>query len=166
MKSGLLSSETAQQALTKDSACPSLPVKYRITGFIVCFVVGLFLSLLSTCLFVFGSLKSPYKFAIVYTIGNILSLLSSFFLFGPCKQLKYMFKKTRIIATILVLFFMIFTLIFSLVIYDKNKGGHKIVIWILIICQYCATFWYIISYIPFARTIFKKCFKCLCDFDD
>ena len=105
-------------------------------------------------------------FAIVYTIGNILSLLSSFFLFGPCKQLKYMFKKTRIIATILVLFFMIFTLIFSLVIYDKNKGGHKIVIWILIICQYCATFWYIISYIPFARTIFKKCFKCLCDFDD
>lgn len=34
-------------------------------------------------------------FAITYTIGNIISLSSTLFLYGPCAQLKKMFAYTR-----------------------------------------------------------------------
>ena len=77
-----------------------------------------------------------------------------------------MFKKTRIIATIMCLFCIIFTLVFALTFYDREKAGHNIIMWILIILQYIAMFWYVLSYIPFARTICLKCCKCLCNCDD
>ena len=165
MAEKLIGSEGAQKFLTKDTACPSLPVKYRIWGFCISFILGIFISLLSLLLFVFGSLTNVSKFVIVYTLGNICALASSFFLFGPLRQLKLMFKTTRIIATIVCLICIIFTLVFCLVLYNPDKGGHKIVIWILFILQYVSMFWYILSYIPFARTIFKSCCKCICDCD-
>ena len=164
MSSTLLGSETVQKAITKDSACPSMPVKYRITGFIICFIVGLALSILSGFLLIFGSIEA-YKFAIIFTLGNICSLLSSLFIIGPCKQIKRMFEKTRIIATILVLFFIVFTLIYALVIY-KDQAFHKIILWIIIILQFAANIWYLLSYIPFGRAACKKCVACCCKMDE
>ena len=159
----LLESETVQKVLTKDSACPSMPVKHRIAGFIVCFILGFALSILSTVLFIIGSLEA-YKFAIFFSLGNICSLLSSLFLIGPCRQLKRMFEKTRIAATILVFFFIAFTLIYALVIY-KDELFHKIILLIIIALQFGANIWYLLSYIPFGRTACKKCAACLCDMD-
>ena len=166
MEENIVTSEVGQKLLTKDSACPSLPVKYRITGFLVCFGLGLILSIFSFVMLFIGAMSKPYKFAIVYTLGNILSLASTFFFFCSCKQLKLMCKKTRIVATIICIFCIVFTFIFALVIYNKDKGSHKIIMWILIIAQYISMFWYILSYIPFARTICKKCCKCLVDAAD
>ena len=165
MSENLLGSETVQKVLTKDSACPSLPVKYRIIGFISCLVIGFAISLLSSFLLMFSIAFQPYKFAILFTFGNLNSLASSFFLIGPCRQIKSMFDKKRIIATILCLFSIVFTLIYSLVIYDKEKGFHKIILWILIGLQYVAIFWYLLSYIPFGRTLCKKCIGCMCNCD-
>ena len=163
MSSSLLGSEAIQKIITKDSACPSMPVKYRITGFVVCFIVGLALSILSAILFIFGGLAA-YKFAILFTLGNICSLLSSLFLVGPCRQLKRMFEKTRIIATILVLFFIVFTLIYALVIY-KDEVFHKIILWIIIGLQFASNIWYLLSYIPFGRAACKKGIACCCNMD-
>ena len=133
MEENIVTSEVGQKVLTKDSACPKLPVKYRIAGFCTCFILGF-----------------------------ILSFFSSFlFLFGPCSQLKRMFKKTRIVATIICLFCIVFTFIYALFIYSNESGIHKVVLWILIAAQYVSMFWYILSYIPFARTLCKKCCKCL-----
>ena len=164
MSSSLLGSEAVQKVITKDSACPSMPVKYRIIGFIVCFIVGFALSILSGILFIFG-MFAPYKFAILFTLGNICSILSSLFIVGPCGQIKNMFAKTRIIATILVLFFIVFTLVYALVIY-KDKVGHKILLWIIIALQFAANIWYLLSYIPFGRTACKKCVACCCNMDN
>ncbi len=161
MEEKLVTTEVGQKLLTKDSACPSLPVKYRIWGFCICFILGLILSFFSTFMFIFGAIKQPYKFAVLYTLGNIVSLLSSFFLFGPCSQFKRMFKKTRVVATIICLFCIIFTLIYAIWIYKDEGFGYKLIMWILIIAQYLSMFWYILSYIPFARTICKKCCKCI-----
>ena len=163
MSSSLLGSEAVQKVITKDSACPSMPVKHRIAGFIVCFILGFALSILSTVLFIIGSLEA-YKFAILFSLGNICSLLSSLFLIGPCRQLKRMFEKTRIAATILVLFFIAFTLIYALVIY-KDELFHKIILLIIIALQFGANIWYLLSYIPFGRTACKKCVACVCDMD-
>ena len=166
MEEKLVTSEAAQNYLTKDTACPTLPVKYRIWGFVISFLLGLILSLLTIFLFFFGNKSKASRFAILYTVGNIAMLASSFFLFGPMRQLKLMCKKTRIVASIIFLFCIVFTLVFALTLYDRDNGGHILIMWILIVLQYISTFWYILSYIPFARTICTKCCKCLCNCDD
>ena len=161
--SSLLSSETAQGVLTKDSACPSLPVKYRFWGFVSCFCLGVLLIVIAMFLFVANT--SALKFGLLLTFGNIFALASTFFLIGPMRQAKLMFKKTRIFATILCLFCILFTFIFSLWIYNESTL-HKVVMWILIILQFASLFWYVLSYIPFARTICKKICGCLCTCDE
>ena len=57
-----------------DSCFPSLSYKERITGFIICFALGIIIQFFS-----FGSLMGIFvgnvsKFAFLYTLGNIVSL--------------------------------------------------------------------------------------------
>lgn len=56
---------------------PSLSFNERLIGFGVCVVLGYFVQILS-----FGAILNPTKFAISYTIGNILSLCGTGFLMG------------------------------------------------------------------------------------
>jgi hypothetical protein len=82
---------SAAIGLSADKGClPSLTVKQRVVGFTVCFSVGMLLSFLST-IFLFD----PVKFAVMYTVGNVLSLMSMGFLVGPVKQVKNMFHRKR-----------------------------------------------------------------------
>lgn len=86
----------------------------RIKGFAVCFVVGILLTLLgSFALFFHAGLRT---FAVFYTLGNILSMASTCFLMGPLKQMRTMFASTRVIATCLVVFSLIMTLVAALVV--------------------------------------------------
>ncbi len=62
------------------------------------------------------AIMKPVTFAILYTIGNIISLSSTAFLVGPVKQLKNMFAQKRIIATIVFLSAMILTLVVAIVV--------------------------------------------------
>ena len=159
----LLGSETAGKVLTKDTMCPSLSVKHRIYGFLACFAFGLLLSFISIG-GIFGALMNPVKFAIVYSLGNLSSLGSTLFLIGPMSQIKRMFKKTRYIASILFLSSLIGTLVFAIGFYDKSKVWHKLLLFALIILQFCTLFWYTLSYIPFGRTLCKKiCCKICCE---
>uniref|UniRef100_A0A6I8RBY8 Vesicle transport protein n=1 Tax=Xenopus tropicalis TaxID=8364 RepID=A0A6I8RBY8_XENTR len=112
----------------------------RIKGFIACFVIGVACSILGTCLLWVPG-KGLALFAIFYTIGNVSSLGSTFFLMGPLKQLKKMFEMTRLIATIVMLW--------------KIKGLALL----FCILQFFAMAWYSISFIPFARDAVKKCFS-------
>ena len=61
---------------TNDSCCPNLSLKTRMIGFVICLIIGCILSLVSL-----GSLMQlikghPNAFAIYYSIGNIISILS------------------------------------------------------------------------------------------
>lgn len=61
-----------------DSCFPSLSYRERITGFVVCFALGTLIQCFS-----FGSLMGIVlgkisKFAFMYTLGNIISLLGYF----------------------------------------------------------------------------------------
>lgn len=42
---------------------------------------------------------NPVPFATMYSIGNVLAICSSCFLYGPWTQLKQMFAFTRIVTT-------------------------------------------------------------------
>jgi len=120
----------------------------RVKGFIACFLLGIVMSVVgSICVF----FRHFVAFGIVYTLGNLIAMSSTCFLCGPLAQIKKMFAKTRIIATVLVFVFMVLTLIAGIAI---QKGGLTLLFCIL---QFCAMTWYSISYIPFARDAIKKC---------
>lgn len=74
--------------------CFALSRMQRLYGFAICVSAGLFCSFLSSLMWM-----RPTKFAILYTMGNLLSLGSTGFLTGFWAQLKGMFKGTRIIAS-------------------------------------------------------------------
>jgi hypothetical protein len=120
----------------------------RIKGFGICFGLGLFISILGAIMFYTGSTT---KFAILYSLGNIIALCSTCFLMGPVAQIKKMFASSRWLATVLMLFFLVMTIL-SAVWWDK-----AILVLIFCICQFCSMVWYSISYIPYARDAVKKC---------
>lgn len=126
----------------------SLSWSTRIKGFGICFGLGLFISILGAIMFYTGSVT---KFAVLYSLGNIVALCSTCFLMGPVAQIKRMFSSSRWLATVLMLFFLVMTILSAV---WWNKG---ILVLIFCICQFCSMIWYSISYIPYARDAVKKC---------
>ncbi|XP_053524733.1 vesicle transport protein SFT2A isoform X1 [Artibeus jamaicensis] len=79
----------------------SLSFNTRLKWFAICFVSGIFFSILGTgLLWLPGGIK---LFAVFYTFGNIAALASTCFLMGPMKQLKKMFESTRWLATVVMI---------------------------------------------------------------
>lgn len=140
---------TDNQVFEGDSAFSGLGLTrmQRIYGFVGCLAIGFVLSILGTCLLFLGALAS---FAILYTIGIIVSLIGTGFLIGFFKQLKVMFKPVRVVATIL--FFATIGLVFV----GAFVIGSEILCIIFVIIEYLAYTWYCLSYIPYARTAVKN----------
>ncbi|XP_069866475.1 vesicle transport protein SFT2A isoform X1 [Dipodomys merriami] len=78
----------------------SLSFSTRLKCFVICFVAGIFFSILGTGLLWLPNIK---LFAMFYTLGNLSALASTCFLMGPVKQLKKMFETTRLLATVIML---------------------------------------------------------------
>ncbi|XP_023137393.1 vesicle transport protein SFT2A isoform X1 [Amphiprion ocellaris] len=143
--------ENEEQGLTAQVLDAStLSYSTRVKWFVICFASGILCSILGTALlFLPNGIK---LFAVFYTLGNIAALASTCFLMGPLKQLKRMFEKTRLIATIVMLLCLVLTLCAA---FWWNK---KLLAIIFCILQFLAMTWYSISYIPFARDAVMKCF--------
>lgn len=98
----------------------------------------------------------PQTFAIFYTLSSIASIGATMFLWGPCSQLKQMFKKKRVVATSVYLGSMILTLVCA---YELQS------VWLVVLClviQFLAMIWYCASYIPYGRAILTGCTKNCC----
>ncbi len=137
-----------------DSMCGGFQLTrmQRMYAFGFCFGIGFVFSILGTILLFSGQLGA---FGVLYTLGNILSLISTGFLIGFVKQFKKMFDETRRIAS--GVFFV--TIILTLVSAFMLKVGILTLIFCVI--QYLALIWYSLSYIPFARDFVKSTFtKC------
>ncbi|KAG0294538.1 hypothetical protein BGZ98_001725 [Dissophora globulifera] len=132
---------------TNPVSCLQLDRTQRLYGFGICFVVGFLISILSTLALTTGLLA---LFAVLFSIGNILSLLSTTFLIGPGKQLRTMFAPVRMVASIVFLGLLVTTLVVAFTIQSS------ILCLILCIVQFLALFWYSASYIPYGRTAIKK----------
>lgn len=133
----------------KNELCPSLSYEYRLYGFVGCLGIGIFLSILSWIAVFQGNF---ILFGILFTIANITSISSSLFLAGPTTQIKRMFDEGRIVATGIYLLAMVLTILAAVI----AKSGPLVIVCCVI--QYLAMIWYGLSYIPFARTLVKKCF--------
>ncbi|CAL0333201.1 unnamed protein product [Lupinus luteus] len=123
----------------------TLSTKQRLYGFAICFAAGLTFTLLSMLVFL-----KPIKFAITFTLGNLLSLGSTAFLIGPKKQVTMMLDPVRIYATAIYIASMIVALFCALYIHNK------LLTLLAIILEFGALVWYSLSYIPFARSMVSK----------
>jgi len=85
--SGILVTQADEQP-EDSSICPKLTYQQRVIGFAICFTMGYLITFSSFKHFVQMIEGDPIPFAITYTVGNILALLSSMFLCGPERQLK------------------------------------------------------------------------------
>lgn len=136
-----------QGIVTQIADATSLSWSTRIKGFVICFVIGILLSLLGS-FFLFLNLT---LFAVFYSFGNVVALASTCFLMGPVNQCKRMFEPSRLIATIIMLVCIALTLCAAL-------WWHIPILAILFcVIQFLAMTWYCLSYIPFARDAVKKC---------
>eukprot|EP00884_Botryococcus_braunii_P018939 jgi/Botrbrau1/5729/Bobra.0134s0005.1 len=142
------------QALQQVDEATTLTKTQRAYGFITCLALSLIFGFLAS----FFLVISPRRFAILYTLSNVLSIASTMFLMGPIKQLSNMFDKGRIFATLAYLVSMFLTLFAAL--YMRSV----ILTLFFFAIQICALIWYSISYIPYAREMaWKVIGRCLGD---
>ncbi|KAL5264688.1 hypothetical protein ACHWQZ_G005685 [Mnemiopsis leidyi] len=145
---GMLDILIGQQGDDVDNYC-NLSWENRLYAFGACFVIGIFLS-------IFGSIEIFFQkytaFALLYSLGTIVALAGTCFLRGPMSQIKKMFDKDRLVATIVLIAAIILTIVCGTVI--------KVPILAIICCivQFLAFTWYTLSYIPYARNAVKSCF--------
>lgn len=124
----------------------SLSREQRLYGFMICCGIGIFLSLLSLLFY-----TNAVKFAICYTLGNIVAIFSTGFLMGFFRQFQNMFRPHRMIATSIYFLMIALTLYAALVLHN---------VFLCLICvflQSCALTWYCLSYIPYGRKVVRKC---------
>lgn len=146
-----------QTGVDKEHDCCSLTYKQRLIGFLICFLLGVILSFMS----LFGVLDlviNPTKFAVIYSLGNVLSIGSTLFLWGPKKQCKGMFETTdRGIATAVFVSCILATIMLC-IFYPK---WYLVLIFIII--QFCAATWYTLSWFPRIRSWMLRCLgRCIC----
>ncbi|KAI6182718.1 Vesicle transport protein [Aphelenchoides bicaudatus] len=159
-----------EQSVEGDSSrLTDLSFELRLYCFGGCLVLSMLTSILGSpfvsfknnlCFMFIGYLLKVFagkfaEFAVMTSLGAIISLVGTFFLSSPIGQLKKMFEPTRIVCTLIYLLSITLALISGLVL--KNP----VLAIICIVVEYAAMIWYSLSYIPFAReTIWSFVGKC------
>ncbi|EFX61298.1 hypothetical protein DAPPUDRAFT_69953 [Daphnia pulex] len=133
--------------------CGDLSYKTRIIGWLACSIVGMVLSLIVSLVFIFSDFD-VVAYAILYSIGQILSIAGTCFLSTPAGHCKDMKKKHRIIPSIV--YFL--SIILTIVIAAATQIAGLVLLFLII--QVGAYYWYTISFIPFGQTIAKKLCQC------
>ncbi|KAI8377117.1 Got1/Sft2-like family-domain-containing protein [Choanephora cucurbitarum] len=120
----------------------------RLYAFGISFIAGTVLSILATIVLI----SSVPAFAILYSLGNVVSLLSLTFIIGLKKQFKTMFAPVRFWATVTYLGMLVLTIILSITL------AKFFLSLILVIIQFSALVWYSASYIPYGREMIRRFF--------
>jgi len=135
--------------------CPQMSYQQRIGGCVFFMMLGFVLSLGSLTRIIQLLAGNPKPFALMYSIGNIVSICSTCFLYGPWTQAKKMFATTRLVTTGVYLFFLGFTLFLAF--YKHYIPARGLLLLFSICAQFLALSWYSITFIPFARDLVKNC---------
>ena len=156
------SPQVASSGDDNDSCCPNMSKPYRIAGFLICAVLGLFFGLFSFGCFLPGT--DPQKTGsngIWLTGGNLLCICSTLFLTSFTNQLKKMLEPARALNTIILLGSMAATIVFALLT-TETWSIFALLAYISIGVQYVAMVWYILSYIPHGQEFCAGCMKSCC----
>jgi len=129
----------------------TLTTRQRFIGFGCCFFFGMLISLLSTL-----QIMKPLTFALLYSVGNVVSFLATGFLIGPKRQCKSACERKRAAATVIFLASIVGTIVAA--VYVKSVA----LCIVLIVVQFCALVWYTASYIPFAQAFITSTLQACC----
>lgn len=133
--------ESESESETEDT---TLSYTTRVLGYIVCTLLGYFCTFLSTH-FIHDIYKNSSNFAILYTLGNVLSLTGSLVLYGnPCRDFLIMFKKKHIFPTLVYFISMFLTFYFA---YTKHITSVYIFITLQFLANLCLSYTYLPDYI-------------------
>ena len=127
----------------------------RLLGCGTCLVAGYILSFGAFWRLVDLAAGDPFPFVMNATIGNLIALAGSFFLSGPKNQWRRMWHDKRRTATTLYLSTLFLTLFVALV-HKSIPGPQGLYLVVLMLAQYVAITWYILSYIPFAHEMISQ----------
>jgi len=145
------------------TCCPRMGFKQRMIGCACCFLLGQLLQFFS-----FGAaagvlLGHPGRFAFLYTTGNLVMMAASFFLSGPKAQCRKIKAKDRALTSLVFISTMILTLV---AVFAHPFWGRALIILLLVVVQWLALVWYILSYVPyghsFGRRVVKTVGGCIC----
>ncbi|GBG33010.1 Vesicle transport protein SFT2A [Hondaea fermentalgiana] len=142
--------ETTDVDAEVTAMCADLSYETRLYGFLFCFAIGTLMSL-SSSFFVPSIVLKPEKFALPYTIGNVLSMGSSMFFVGPARFFKTLFNETRRVAAILYLSTLVLTFVAAIYLH------MGLLCFVLIIVQFSSYLWLMASYIPYGRNMLQGC---------
>ena len=100
----------------------------------------------------------PEKFIFIYSLGNLLSMSATIFLFGPKTLWRNMTNPTR--RTVTIVFFTAMSVSIVTALTMTSSFGRLLTL-VAVGVQMCAYWWYSLSYIPFGRKILTTCCKCM-----
>ena len=154
MESGMAGARSAAGELNSEMSglCPSLTYKQRIIGAASCAALGLIIDIFATLALFMGKAHAA-DYAVLYTVGNMTAICGSAFVVGPCRQVKVMCKPVRRVAATVYLGTMVATIFVAIYV------GDLLLIFSMLLVQYCALIWYGASFIPFGRTCILKALK-------
>jgi len=138
------------------TCCPNLGLKQRIFLCACCFLAGQLLQFFAVTSSAGVLVGHPGRFARCYSMGNMMMLTGSFFLSGPRRQCNKIREKNRLVAFSAFVLSQILTLT---VVYKDPFWGRALLILALVVTQWCAQVWYILSYIPYGHTIGRRVAK-------
>merc|ERR1711964_122117 len=143
------------------SCFPKMSYSTRLKGFGASFGLGIVLNLVAMFWLWFLAIQF---FAIFYSLGNIFILGSGVFLTGLKRQFKMIMAYGRWICLLVYVGIMGFTIWYVLirpytdkVTEEKEDTPNIFIVLLLIVAQFLAGIWYMLSFIPYGRGLAKKC---------
>lgn len=151
---GLLPPRPEDDDIITHTFCPDLSPRKRLYGFGICAVVGVGCYFLAFVALSSVAATGTKPFAFLLTIGNVVTLLGTFFIAGPKAQFRMMMKRHRIQASAVFVLAMALTFVAA---FSHHFMFQTITIVVLSVVQMAALLWYCLSYIPFARRLMSRC---------
>ncbi|KXZ53220.1 hypothetical protein GPECTOR_7g1113 [Gonium pectorale] len=124
----------------------TLSWKNRLIGFGCCFGFGMLLTIISIPMLWTMQIT---KFAVIYSVGSVVSVMSTLFLMGPVKQCQRMLEEKRILATIVYIAAIAGTLAVA---FTTGNAGLCL---IMLIIQLLALIWYCLTWVPGGQAAIK-----------
>ncbi|KAI6241469.1 Vesicle transport protein [Aphelenchoides fujianensis] len=126
-----------------------LSYETRIYCFCGCLILSLLTSVLGSPFMFVGKYA---EFAVLTSLGSIISIGGTFFLSGPHEAA----ARDRLAATLLYLLMIAFTLIAGL------RLRNPILAIVCVVGQYVCMIWYSLTFIPYANHLISKCLGRCC----
>mmetsp|Transcript_4673 Transcript_4673/g.14122 ORF Transcript_4673/g.14122 Transcript_4673/m.14122 type:complete len:238 (-) Transcript_4673:188-901(-) len=123
----------------------------KIILFLMTFAAGAIMICLSVAFLPLIVIK-PAKFALSFTFGNVLAIVSTWFLVGPRAQLRAMFDPVRAWAAALYIGSLLLTIV---AVFFPSRLRYIFVL--LAVCtEIFALVWYALSFIPYGRQVISR----------